>query len=134
MKGTYILVIYIQENIEILIGALGKIKFKQGFYFYIGSAMGYYGSTTLINRVKRHVSPSETKKTHWHIDYLLDKKEASIRCVYLIPSLQNLECLIANEFLERADSYIKKFGSSDCHCESHLFYFRDFKELKQLLQ
>ncbi len=134
MKGSYILVVQLQKAIELLIGALGKIKFKQGFYFYIGSAMGNSGSTTLINRVKRHLSPSETKKTHWHIDYLLDKKYTSIICVYLIPSLQNLECLIAHEILNRADSFISKFGSSDCHCESHLFYFEDFKELKQILQ
>lgn len=134
MKGSYILVIYNQENIEILVGALDKIKFNKGFYFYVGSAMGNSGSTTLVNRVKRHISPSKTKKTHWHIDYLLDNKYTSIKCVYLIPSLQNLECLLANEFLNKADSYISKFGSSDCSCKSHLFYFKDFKELKLLLQ
>ena len=134
MKGSYILVIYTHENIEIHVGALGTIKFKKGFYFYVGSAMGNSGSTTLVNRVKRHISPSETKKTHWHIDYLLDEKYTSIKCLYLIPSLQNLECLLANELLNKADSYISKFGSSDCHCESHLFYFKDFKELKQLFQ
>lgn len=134
MKGSYIIIIFLQKNIGIIIGALGNVEFKNGFYVYIGSAMGNSGSTTLINRVRRHVSPSESKKIHWHIDYLLDNKYTSIFCIYLIPSLQNLECLIANELLNIADSHISKFGSSDCHCESHLLYFEDFKQLKQLFQ
>ena len=134
MKGSYILVVFVRKNIEINIGALGIVKFEKGCYLYIGSAMGNTGSTTLINRVKRHLSPSELKKKHWHIDYLLNNKYTSIFYIYLIPSLQNLECLIANEFLNVADSHIRKFGSSDCHCESHLLYFEDFKQLKQLFQ
>jgi len=134
MKGTYILVVFLRGNIELFIGALGKIEFKKGFYLYIGSAMGNSGAGTLINRVNRHISPSENKKIHWHIDYLLNSKLTSVYCIYLIPSLQNLECLIANEVLNISDGHIKKFGSSDCHCESHLFYFKDFTQLKQLFQ
>ncbi len=134
MKGTYILVVFIQKNIELNIGALGSIKFKKGFYFYIGSAMANSGSTTLINRVRRHISPSESKKIHWHIDYLLKSKYTFVYCLYLIPSFQNLECLIANELLNISDGYINKFGSSDCLCKSHLLYFKEFKPLKRLLQ
>jgi Uri superfamily endonuclease len=134
MKGSYILVVFIQKNIHIQIGALGTIEFIRGFYVYIGSAMGNSGSTTLINRVRRHLSSSEGKKKHWHIDYLLDNKDTSIFCIYLIPSLQKLECLIAKEFLSRVDRYINKFGSSDCHCTSHLLYFEDFKQLKQIFR
>lgn len=134
MKGTYILVIFLRGNIEIIIGALGKIKFKKGFYLYVGSAMGNSGSVSLINRVNRHISPPESKKVHWHIDYLLNNKFTSVYWIYLIPSIQNLECLIANELLSISDGHIKKFGSSDCHCETHLFYFEDFKNLKQLFQ
>ncbi len=134
MKGSYILVVFIQKNIDLIIGALGKIKFIKGFYLYIGSAMGNSGSTTLINRVRRHISPSESKKIHWHIDYLLTNKYTSVCCIYLIPSLQNLECLIANELLNVSDGYINKFGSSDCLCKSHLVYFKDFKVLKKLFQ
>ena len=54
MKGTYILVIFLKENSKIEIGSLGKISFSKGYYLYVGSAMGNYGSATLINRVKRH--------------------------------------------------------------------------------
>ena len=78
MKGSYILVISIDENVKISIGSLGKFQFKSGFYFYIGSAMGKSGSTTLINRVKRHVLPPDRKKVHWHIDYLLANRNSNI--------------------------------------------------------
>ena len=126
--------LWVIKNIKLRIGALGKIEFKNGFYLYIGSAMGNSGSTTLINRVRRHVTPSESKNIHWHIDYLLNNKFTSVYNVYLIPSLQDLECLIANELLNKSDDHIKKFGSSDCPCKSHLLYFKDFNSLKSILQ
>ena len=129
MKGSYILVIYIPEKVIIYIGSLGELTFNQGFYLYIGSAMGNFGSSTLVNRVKRHLQPSENKKTHWHIDYLLNQKRNIISQLYLIPSLERLECIIAKDLLQRyADNHIKDFGSSDCNCKSHLFYFKEFKE------
>ena len=127
MKGSYILVIYIPDKIVIDIGALGKLLFNQGFYLYIGSAMGDYGSSTLINRIKRHVQPSENKKTHWHIDYLLNQKRNIITQLYLIPSLERLECIIAKDLKRIAEENIKDFGSSDCVYLSHLFYFKEFK-------
>ncbi|MFX0105867.1 MAG: DUF123 domain-containing protein [Candidatus Hodarchaeota archaeon] len=134
MKGSYILVVFVKKNIELIIGALGKTTFNKGYYFYIGSAMGNSGATTLINRVKRHISSQNNKKVHWHIDYLLTNKNVVINYIYIIPSLQNLECLIANELLNISDGYIKKFGSSDCLCNSHLLYFKDFKSLEKLIQ
>ena len=67
MKGTYLLVIHLQKKSSIIIGALGRIEFQQGYYIYVGSAMGNKGSTTLLNRVKRHVDSSNKKKIHWHI-------------------------------------------------------------------
>ena len=134
MKGSYILVVFVQRDIEHIIGALGKTTFSKGFYFYIGSAMGHSGATTLINRVKRHISSPNNKKFHWHIDYLLNNKNVVINYLYIIPSLQKLECLIANELLSISDGHIKKFGSSDCLCNSHLLYFKDFKSLKKLYQ
>lgn len=134
MKGSYILVVFVQRNVDLIIGALGKITFKKGFYLYVGSAMGHSGATTLINRVKRHTSSSKNKKIHWHIDYLLNDKNTSICQLYLIPSLQNLECLIACELFNVSDDYINNFGSSDCKCKSHLLYFRYFKSLEELHQ
>jgi Uri superfamily endonuclease len=88
--------------------------------------MGHYGSSTLINRVKRHVSLSSSKKVHWHIDYLLENENSLITRVFLIPSNQKLECEISQELSNLSDGNIKDFGSSDCMCKSHLLYFRDF--------
>jgi Uri superfamily endonuclease len=126
MKGTYILVIFLNENSKIKIGSLGKVSFPTGFYLYIGSAMGTSGSVTLINRVKRHLLDSKYKKLHWHIDYLLDDPNSKITKIYFIPSSQSYECRIAEEILLRSDNYIENFGSSDCQCKSHLLYFKKF--------
>jgi len=122
MKGTYILIIFIPEDIKISVGSLGTIPFKEGYYFYVGSAMGVSSSATLVNRVKRHVLPPEKKKVHWHVDYLLQKSQL-IR-VDLIPISQRLECLVAQELLSLSDDFIENFGSSDCNCVSHLLYLK----------
>ena len=122
MKGTYVLIIYINRNCEINIGSLGPILFKEGYYFYVGSAMGDSGSATLVNRIKRHIS-LDKKKIHWHIDYLLENENSIITKIILIPSSYRLECIIAQELYNKSDGYIEYFGSSDCKCKSHLFFF-----------
>ena len=122
MKGTYILVVKISQNSKIIIGALGSISFPKGIYLYVGSAMATTGAITLLNRIKRHVLKESHKKIHWHIDYLLNSKKAQIIRVYMIPSREKYECIVAQEIIKKSDKYISKFGSSDCSCKSHLFY------------
>ncbi len=134
MKGTYIITIYVLENSVINIGALGEIEFIKGYYLYTGSAMGNKGSTTLESRVKRHVSDSKDKKIFWHIDYLLANINCVITCLYLIPSLKRLECIIASDISQNSDHHIKNFGSSDCECLSHLYYFQNLIDLSQILK
>ena len=126
MKGSYIIVIFLPINKIIEIGALGELSFPSGFYYYVGSAMGNT-STSLENRLKRHVSGSENKKIHWHIDYLLKDQECYIERIYIIPSQQRLECFLVGEILEASDSSITNFGSSDCECKSHLLYFEEYR-------
>ena len=126
MTGTYILVIYLEIDIELTVGALGSRKFKKGFYLYVGSAMGKIGSSTLLNRVKRHLRPFSEKKKHWHIDYLLENESAKIFQIFLIPSINRIECLISEELRDHCDGFIKNFGSSDCSCESHLYFFLNY--------
>ena len=96
--------------------------------------MSLKGSTTLINRVKRHILPSEKKKIHWHIDYLLEHELSYIHKIYLYPSSQRLECILAQELFIRSDGFIEKFGCSDCKCESHLLFFENFNELKDIMK
>ena len=129
MKGSYILVILLEREKIIKIGSLRNILFSKGFYLYVGSAMGNSGSSTVLNRVKRHFLNKSEKKLHWHIDYLLADVNSFIVKLYLIPSIKPLECIIAREILWQCDNFIKDFGSSDCSCKSHLFYFQNLKDI-----
>ncbi|MFX0076431.1 MAG: DUF123 domain-containing protein [Candidatus Hermodarchaeota archaeon] len=132
MKGSYILVIYLPEDFTIRIGGLGDVEFINGYYLYIGSAMGNKGSASLENRIKRHISTSNQKRIFWHIDYLLADKTCVITRIYLIPSLTRLECTISKEISKCSDNSIRNFGSSDCDCHSHLYFYQKFDDLKQI--
>ena len=113
------------EDTKIKIGALGTIFFKKGMYYYVGSAMGNKGSSTLLNRVKRHVSDPISKKNHWHVDYFLQEHNAIVIKIFLIPNSEKIECLISKEILGFSKDHVKDFGCSDCKCESHLYYMSD---------
>ncbi|MCK4902633.1 MAG: GIY-YIG nuclease family protein, partial [Thermoplasmatales archaeon] len=83
MKGSYILLIELENDSKIQIGKLGDILFKKGFYVYIGSALN-----GLEQRINRHLRAD--KKLHWHIDYLL--KSAKVDSVYYKENDQREEC------------------------------------------
>jgi Uri superfamily endonuclease len=112
MKGSYVLLIKLNNDQEIKIGKLGNISFKRGFYLYVGSALN-----GLKNRLNRHFKIN--KKTHWHIDYLL--KYGKIIDAYYKESDSKEECDIVKNFENKLFS-IPGFGCSDCKCKSHLFY------------
>ena len=120
MKGCYCLIINLDETSEIEIGKLGKINFTKGHYVYVGSAMN-----SLESRIKRHLS--DDKKLHWHIDYLSKNVNCHINEVIYNVSDEKIECRLA-QFISNQSSSIKNFGSSDCVCESHLYYFKSKKE------
>ena len=113
-QGAYILVFEIKEDRNISIGAIGNLFFKKGFYIYVGSAM-----KSLKSRVARH--KRKKKNLHWHIDYLLTHTD-SIKD-FVIKSNKKLECSIAKDIKDFSIKNIENFGSSDCKCKSHLFYF-----------
>ncbi len=112
MKGCYLLLIELKNDIKISIGKLGDIKFKKGYYTYIGSALN-----GLEQRINRHLKTN--KKTHWHIDYLL--KHTKIINIYYKENIIREECTTA-EKLKSHLVLIQGFGCSDCNCKSHLFY------------
>ena len=128
IKGVYCLCISIKKPIEIIIGALGLIKFQLGHYIYVGSALN-----GLQARLQRHLSTSNGSYSalHWHIDYLLKESQVSIKKIFIKESQNKIECSIANAILDKGIS-IKGFGSSDCKCVSHLFYVQDFEFLNLL--
>lgn len=123
MIGTYMLIIEVKNDKKIRIGKLGEIDFKNGYYCYVGSALGK--SVNLDNRIKRHTRLNNQKKgkLHWHIDYLLANPDANIVGVRKIQINERLECHISQLIGKVADNFIKDFGCSDCNCKSHLYYF-----------
>ena len=135
LNGSYVLVIRIKKRVKIKIGSLGEFEFNRGYYFYSGSAMGKNG---LFNRVKRHLTKRVTtntimevigeKKLKWHIDYLLEVGD--VIGIKISEKHENLECKAAGILHSIADELYYKFGSSDCHCISHLYYYRKKPELK----
>lgn len=102
--SSYVLILENEVKRTLKIGSLGKIEFEKGYYYYVGSAKR-------ISRVLRHFGE---KRKRWHIDYISDVFKVIGVVVFKIP-----ECELASKIcLEK----IKKFGCSDCNCESHLFY------------
>jgi sugar fermentation stimulation protein A len=114
MKGTYCLVIRMDRPRSIAVGRLGTISFRPGYYVYVGSALA-----GLEARIGRHLSIR--KRKHWHIDYLLEHGE--IAGIRRIVSPERLECIIARRVGKLSESPVRGFGSSDCSCETHLYYF-----------
>lgn len=97
------------------IGALGPVTFSPGWYVYCGSAQ-----KNLSSRIARH-SRRVRKNPHWHLDYLTPYAGKIIPLPIL--SRQNLECDLARSLLEIGGVPVPSFGSSDCACSSHLYYF-----------
>jgi len=100
---------------QVRIGALGRIKFAQGIYAYVGSAQ-----KGLEKRIARHFSCSKEKSIHWHIDYLLASRHAELAGVLFKKAGKEEECRLAGE-LGKVGAMVPGFGCSDCRCASHLF-------------
>jgi len=96
------------------------VFFKKGDYIYIGSAKG-----CLEARLRRHLK--KDKKNFWHIDYLLKDERTQISQIWMI--LKSIECETAEIFYRNpfTETVRKGFGSSDCKCETHLFYIKNFE-------
>lgn len=117
-KGTYALILRIKKNTFLTVGKLGKFLFQKGYYLYVGSAQGPGG---LKGRVRHHCNPC--KNPHWHIDYL--KINTELEELWIQRSQINHEHRWATFLQVEQDEQflVKGFGSSDCKCVTHLFYF-----------
>ena len=115
-RGSYILVIKLQRDVRLEIGRLGEMKYKKGFYCYVGSAKANLGK-----RLERH--RRLRKKMFWHIDHL--REAAEFHAAIPIRASEDLECEIAGAIEKIADWTVPAFGSSDCTCPSHLFGMRE---------
>jgi sugar fermentation stimulation protein A len=115
-RGVYLILLYMSTRKRIKTGSLGEIDYAEGWYVYVGSA-----KRGLSARVKRHLS--KRKSCRWHIDYLSMATERIQ--AYPIYTDGDLECELACRISEAGGSGVRSFGSSDCSCPSHLFWFAD---------
>ena len=116
-KGAYILGFRLAKGEPIRIGKLGNFHFKEGFYLYVGSALGPGG---LAARVRRHLRM--TKPFRWHNDYF--RAKAQLTTIWFAEGMKRFECAWASA-LDRwafTSCPVKGFGASDCSCTSHFFY------------
>ncbi|MEN4006893.1 MAG: GIY-YIG nuclease family protein [Methanobacteriaceae archaeon] len=121
--ATYCLIIELKKDSVISVGKLGRLNFQKGYYVYVGSALN-----SIDARIKRHLKSE--KKLFWHVDYLLNSQNASIKGVILEKSPDKWECVVADE-ISKKGILPGKFGCSDCKCDSHLFYFESYDESKK---
>jgi Uri superfamily endonuclease len=127
VKGAYVLILWLASAKDVMVGKLGIISFAQGFYAYVGSAMGAAG----FKRVERHldISSGRRKTQKWHIDHLLTVSEV-IETIEIVTQ-ERIECGIAQNLGKNPSlARIGGFGSSDCRCRSHLFYSRRLSDLE----
>lgn len=119
LVGTYILVCQARRAGVVVAGRLGRLSVRRGYYLYVGSALGPGG---LRARLAHHLRPA--LKPHWHIDYL--RIVAPVRQVWFCYGAKRCEHAWASVLRGPLGGSVRfpGFGSSDCGCESHLFFFR----------
>ena len=132
--GIYSLVIDVQQDMTISVGAMGTLSFSRGYYIYTGSARGK-ATMNLHTRIRRHLQ--DKKKQRWHIDYLLNHKTTILRNVLFFETLEDLECAITQSIITFPSilAVHKGFGASDCRnqCYSHLSQF-EYSDLETLMR
>lgn len=112
-SGVYVMVMYLDHELDLEIGSKGMMHFNAGYYMYVGSA-----KANLTKRIERH--KRKRKKMHWHLDYFRGHCEM-IAGLPIRTSRQDAECALADAVRVIAGWSVPKFGCSDCDCKSHLF-------------
>jgi len=125
-SGTYALILFCPGNKLIRIGRLGVLGLRRGFYIYVGSALGPGG---LRARVAHHKKVS--RRPHWHIDYL--RPHTRLDRVWSFYGRARREHRWARliRALKGASVPMPGFGSSDCCCVTHLFFFTTRPSFKE---
>lgn len=116
--GTYALLLGVERHARVRIGALGEMNLEPGALVYVGSARGSGG---LRARLGHHCRTST--RPHWHLDYL--HAETAILGAWISTSPDLLEHRWASAVgaMRGATIPAADFGSSDCSCPAHLFWF-----------
>lgn len=141
------------------------LQLEAGSYLYLGSALGKGTSTfPLARRLLRHTSrtigkephaireslrdlllqnnlmakqapDSSQKRLHWHIDYLLDRPEASIVHIVIIRSATRLEPVLARYLQSSPETSVpaERLGAQDTSHDTHLLHCSDPQTLLERL-
>ncbi len=129
--GTYVVVLKSAQAKTVQIGRLAQLAVHKGYYVYVGSALGPGG---VAARLRHHAKVSE--KPHWHLDYL--RAETAFYSAYASYSAEKKECecewasMLATG--EGVTEPMSGFGSSDCRCNTHLFYFSSALKLRRAIR
>jgi Uri superfamily endonuclease len=125
-SGTYILVLRSAATGRIRIGRLGTLQLRPGYYVYIGSAFGPGG---LRGRISHHERVA--KHPRWHVDYL--RRHTWLESVfYRCGERREHAWAGAIGATSGANAVLLGFGSSDCGCAAHLYWFQDRSRLEIL--
>ena len=116
--GTYVLVLVSFSEDVIPVGRIGVLEASPGYYVYVGSAFGPGG---LNARVSRH--QKKTDRIHWHIDYLKASTRLDEIWYTYDPVRREHHWAEVLEDVRNASIPLPGFGSSDCGCRSHLYFF-----------
>jgi Uri superfamily endonuclease len=116
--GTYALVMACSSDQQVVIGKLGRLRLRPGFYVYAGSAFGPGG---LKARIAHHIKISKTP--HWHLDYL--RPALMLKEIWFTYDSGHREHQWAGVLAGIRGGTIpfSGFGASDCCCKSHLIFF-----------
>ncbi len=117
--GTYAIVLKSMAERSIKVGKLGMLRVQTGYYIYVGSAFGPGG---LEARIAHHKRTSH--RSRWHIDYL--RSATGICEIWYTFDPRPREHQWAKTLAAARESTMPfpGFGSSDCNCLAHLFYFK----------
>jgi Uri superfamily endonuclease len=129
--GTYVLLMAATQRRRLTIGRLGALAVREGCYCYVGSARGPGG---LRARLRHHLGTA--RRLHWHIDYLRRAARPVAAWFSDDPSCSEHAWADILRAMPGASIPLRRFGASDCKCNSHLFWFAtppDFTEFARRL-
>ncbi|MDQ0155116.1 GIY-YIG nuclease family protein [Robertmurraya andreesenii] len=111
----YAIYLEVPNAATVKVGKLGVYFFQKGMYIYVGSA-----KRNILARIDRHKRVD--KRLKWHFDYL--RPYGTITRIITYEGTIG-ECVLAEKIRKEVGGSlpVKRFGSSDCRCPSHLIYF-----------
>ena len=118
-SGTYALILTTSIEKSIDIGKLGTLLVKPGYYAYVGSAFGPGGLKARINHHLNHSS-----RPHWHLDYLNSTLRLCEIWYTYDPVRREHQWAEVHAQTKGVLMPLPGFGSTDCRCRSHLFFYR----------